>query len=123
MSNNLYLDFDTYQHEALKTLKNGSIGHLGFGLLAEAGEVATLLQKWHRKDPRYYTDQQDMFNIDPYTPEFREKMYKELGDVLWYTACLAEYYGLPMSSVASHNIHKLNKRQEEGKIQGDGDNR
>jgi len=118
---NMYLDFDEYQHQATQTLTNGSISHLGFGLAAEAGEVASLLQKYFRNDPLYRHP--DLFDGDGFTPEFREKMYKELGDVLWYTACLADYFGFPMSSVANHNIQKLQKRQEEGKIQGDGDNR
>jgi len=120
MTNSFYLDFDEYQHNALKTLKKGNIHHLGFGLLAESGEVATLLQKYFRQDPVYY--QPDLFG-DGYSPEFRERMYKELGDVIWYVACLANYFGLPLSSVVNHNLKKLEKRQEEGKIQGDGDYR
>ncbi len=121
MKSSMYLDFDEYQNEALKTLKKGNINHLGFGLLAEAGEVATLLQKYFRQDPTYRSS--DLFDGDGFTPEFRDKMYKELGDVLWYTACLANYFGIPLSSVANHNITKLKKRLEEGKIQGDGDYR
>ena len=123
MSNSLYLDMDTYQHEALKTLKHGSIGHLTNGLFAEAGEVAALFQKWNRKDPRYLSDQDDLFSINGYSEEFRASLYKELGDVLWYTACLAEYFGFPLSSIAAHNIHKLQERQKKGTIQGNGDER
>lgn len=121
MKNDLYFDFDEYQQQALKTLKKGSINHLGFGLMAEAGEVASLLQKYYRHDPTYRHP--DLFDGDGFTPEFREKMYKELGDVLWYTACLADYFGFPLSAVVNNNIKKLQKRQQEGKIHGDGDNR
>jgi len=119
MGSNL-LDFDVYQHEATKTLKNGNSSHLSFGLLAEAGEVATLFQKFHRGDPRYV--QPDLFG-DDFSHEFRNNLYKEMGDVLWYLACLADYFGMPLSSVAQYNLDKLKKRQAEGKIQGDGDNR
>lgn len=120
-NDNPFLDFDDYQHKAISTLKHGSVSHLGFGLMAEAGEVSTLLQKYFRHDPAYR--QPDLFDGDGFTPEFREKMYKELGDVIWYTACLADYFGFPLSAVVNHNVKKLQKRQEEGKIHGDGDNR
>ena len=117
---NNYLDFDRYQHEAIKTLKNGNKEHLAFGLLAEAGEVATIFQKQARLDPRYYAE--DLFGVD-FTLEARDLLFKEMGDVLWYLACLSDYFGMPLSSVAKHNLDKLQKRKEEGTIQGDGDNR
>lgn len=120
-SSQMFLDFDTYQEQATKTLTKGSINHLGFGLMAEAGEVSSLLQKYYRHDPLYRRDGE--LDGGGFTPEFREKMYKELGDVVWYVACLSNYFGIPFSSVVNHNLHKLKKRQEEGSIQGDGDNR
>lgn len=115
-----YPDFDDYQHQALQTLMKGNKEHLAFGLLAEAGEIATIFQKQARQDPRYY--QEDLFGMD-LTEEARKLLFKELGDVMWYTACLADYFGMPLSAIVAANLEKLQKRKEEGLIQGDGDNR
>ena len=120
MTESDFFEFDEYQYEASKTLKNGNHSHLAFGLVAEAGEIATLFQKYHRGDLRYV--EPDLFGED-FSDKFKHSLYKEMGDVLWYLACLADYFGISMSAVARHNLDKLNKRQAEGTIQGDGDNR
>jgi len=117
----MYFDFDIYQRQAYKTLTKGNLGHLSSGLAAETGEVMGIIQKFHRNDPRY------VYNTDDVIPtpneEMRAALLAEMGDVLWYLACLADYYDLPLSSVARHNINKLEKRQAKGVIQGDGDYR
>jgi NTP pyrophosphatase (non-canonical NTP hydrolase) len=81
-----------------------------------------LMQKAARHDPRYWNDEADRFFGD-YTPLFKEKIFAELGDVLWYLSCLASHHGFPMNAVARHNLEKLGKRKAEGTIQGNGDNR
>lgn len=48
---------------------------------------------------------------------------KELGDVLWYLARVADEYGIPLESVARKNIEKLSQRKELGTIGGSGDDR
>lgn len=40
-------------------------------------------------------------------------LVKELGDVLWYTAMLADHYGWDLSDVAEANIQKLRERHGE----------
>lgn len=110
-------DFDIYQNEARKTMINGSLAHLSSGLAAETGEVMGLLQKFHRGDSRYA---EGPLNTH-FTDEFKRKMIGELGGVLWYLATLADYFDLPLSSVANYNLAALKKRAAEGKIQGDGD--
>jgi NTP pyrophosphatase (non-canonical NTP hydrolase) len=112
------MDLNEYQKQALDTLMFNTEEHLTYGLAAEVGEIMSLMQKLARHDPRYWTDG-DLFG--DHTPLFREKLYGELGDVLWYLSCLASHHGFPMSSVAKHNLEKLGKRKTEGKIQGDGD--
>ena len=48
---------------------------------------------------------------------------KELGDVLFYVAALANFYGGSLQTVAEMNIKKLNDRQLRGVLQGSGDDR
>ena len=110
-------DFDIYQNEARKTMIKGSLAHLSSGLAAETGEVMGLLQKYHRGDVRYTNGPLGT----EFSDEFRRKMIGELGGVLWYLATLADYFDLPLSSVANYNLAALKKRAAEGKIQGDGD--
>lgn len=116
------MNIDEYQKSALDTLMYETEAHLTYGLAAEVGEVMSLMQKVARHDPRYWAEEPDMF-FEDYTPLFKEKIFAELGDVLWYLSCLANYHGFSMSAIAQHNLDKLGIRKKEGKIQGDGDNR
>lgn len=116
------MDLDEYQQKALDTLLYNTEEHLTYGLAAEVGEVMSLMQKAARHDPRYYSEEADHFFGD-YTPLFKEMIFAELGDCLWYLACLASHHGFPLAAVAQHNLNKLEKRKAEGKIQGNGDNR
>jgi len=109
------MDFDTYQKNALDTLIANTETHLTYGLAAEVGEVMSLMQKTARMDPRYWDA--------GYTPLLKEKIFAELGDVLWYLSCLVAYHGFSLNDIAGHNLEKLGIRKAEGKIQGDGDNR
>jgi len=77
------------------------------GLVGEAGEVAEKLKKSLR----------DNTNLD------KKEMMKELGDVLFYVAALANLYGGTLQSVAEMNVDKLDSRQKRGTIKGSGDNR
>ena len=53
----------------------------------------------------------------------REDIAKELGDVLWYVAVLADYLDLSLDDIATANLAKLASRQERGVLGGNGDNR
>lgn len=68
------------------------------GLSGEAGEVTDLLKKavFHGHD------------LD------KDKLKKELGDVLWYVAMLSSTAGIDLSEVAAANIEKLRQRYPEG---------
>ena len=77
------------------------------GLVGEAGEVAEKLKKSLR----------DGVNFDG------EGTLKELGDVLFYTAALANLYGGTLQTVAEMNMLKLDSRQRRGVLKGSGDNR
>jgi NTP pyrophosphatase (non-canonical NTP hydrolase) len=79
------------------------------GLAGEAGEVADKVKK-------IYRDGKD-------DARFRGEIAKEIGDVLWYCATLADDLGFSLQQVAEMNIHKLKSRKVAGTIGGSGDNR
>lgn len=55
--------------------------------------------------------------------DFVIKIKKEIGDVLWYCAALANDFGLKLDDIAEQNINKLKSRKERGVISGSGDDR
>ena len=71
---------------------------VGLGLSGEAGECSELVKK-------------HLFHGHPLD---REKVVKELGDVLWYLAAMAKLCDIPLSEVAETNITKLRARYPEG---------
>lgn len=111
-----------YQEAAKKTAIYSDmifdISHFGFGLAAEAGEVATILQKFFRKDPRYFNEETGAFTQDAI-----DKLKLELGDVLWFTAILADTFEFSLEEIGQANLAKLASRTDRGVIKGDGDNR
>jgi NTP pyrophosphatase (non-canonical NTP hydrolase) len=109
------MNFNDYQTKSRATAKYPAIGHAviypTLGLVNEAGEVAGKIKKVFRdKDGQI-------------TPEIREALKAELGDVLWYLAQTCTELELSLDEVAEANLTKLLDRQARGKIQGDGDNR
>ena len=106
-----------YQLNARKTVLGSMpehippIAYFGLGLSDEAGEVAGKIKKLYR-------DSQGII-----TPELRQAIKLELGDVLWYLTNICTEFQLPLSDVMDANIAKLFDRQERGMIQGNGDNR
>jgi NTP pyrophosphatase (non-canonical NTP hydrolase) len=56
----------------------------------------------------------------PLTAERREKIIKELGDVLWYAAQLCTELDIAMSEVAGQNLRKLAERKSANKLHGEG---
>ncbi len=81
------------------------------GLAGEAGEVADKYAKILRdKNGRI-------------TKDDKEKLVKELGDVLWMMNAIATTLGVPLHEVACRNLIKLYDRLDRGKIHGEGDER
>jgi NTP pyrophosphatase (non-canonical NTP hydrolase) len=109
------MDFNEYQHKSRKTAGYPAIGHAviypTLGLVNEAGEVAGKIKKVFRDKG------------GEISPETREALKAELGDVLWYLAQVCTELDLSLEDVAQANITKLYDRLERGKIKGDGDNR
>lgn len=81
---------------------------LTLGLVGEAGEFAEKVKKKYR--------------TTPLLPD-AASMGKELGDVLWYLARLADVYGYSMTQIMAMNVDKLESRRTRGVLQGTGDNR
>ncbi|WCK56740.1 nucleoside triphosphate pyrophosphohydrolase family protein [Aneurinibacillus sp. Ricciae_BoGa-3] len=99
------MDFNKYQELAERTANksekdsdNFRFANFGMGISGEAGEVTDLLKKvvFHGH------------NLD------REKLAKELGDVLWYLATIATTANLSLEMIAEKNIEKLKQRYPEG---------
>jgi NTP pyrophosphatase (non-canonical NTP hydrolase) len=100
---------DEYQREARSTAiyrANAAVIYPAMGLANEAGEVLGKVKKKIRDGV-----------LD------KEATIKELGDVLWYLAILADDLHTNLSDVAQQNLDKLRSRQERGTLQGNGDNR
>lgn len=81
------------------------------GVSGEAGEV---LEKW--KKIVAYKDGQ-------ITADDKAELAKELGDVVWYVAVLADRLGLSLEEILQNNLQKLADRQSRGVQKGTGDNR
>jgi NTP pyrophosphatase (non-canonical NTP hydrolase) len=109
------VEFSDYQRLSRRTAvypqAGGTLTYPVLGLAGEAGEVAEHAKKIIRDDG------------GELTPQRREAMGKELGDVLWYLAQLATELGLDLDDVAQGNLDKLLSRQRRGVLSGSGDER
>ena len=98
------IEFNHYQNETRRTAGKPKtegvpeIVVLALGLTGEAGEAADILKKHfgHGHD------------LD------KQKVAKELGDVLWYVARMADELGFKLSEVAEMNVEKLRARYPQG---------
>ncbi len=97
------MTFDEYQEAARRTLsvtldERERLAMTALGLVGEAGECSEVIKK-------------HLFHGHPLD---RAAVTKELGDVLWYIAMLADVCGLSLSVIAAQNIAKLQARYPEG---------
>ena len=76
----------------------GGIVMATMGLSGEVGELNDMIKKWifHKSD-------MDITHAK-----------KELGDILWYVACMAESFGWSLDEIMRMNIDKLKARYPEG---------
>lgn len=103
------LDMDQYQDQARRYAiykKEFKVVYPTLGLTEEVGEVSGKISKWMRDG-----------SIN------KDDVARELGDVLWFAAMLAEDLGYPLSDIAQMNLDKLESRKKRGKLRGSGDNR
>lgn len=85
---------------------NRELVYLALGLASESGEVAGKIKKLIRDGL-----------FEPIQIAY------ELGDVLWYVARLGSSLGYDLETLMKWNYKKLNKRQANNTIKGDGDDR
>ena len=109
------MTLDDYQRLALRTAsdksKRNELFHLLLGLAGETGEISEMFKKLVRdKD-----SDESALEVDT--------LKKELGDVLWYVAVLADYFGLSLEDIGRQNISKLADRMHRGVLGGSGDDR
>ena len=92
-----------YQKKAMRTLnpkltKNEVLVNGVMGLGGESGEVIDIVKK-------------HLFQGHPLD---KEKIIKELGDVMWYVAEVCEALDISLDEVMEGNIEKLQKRFKNG---------
>ena len=91
-----------YQRDALRTAgietQAVKFSNFALGLSGEAGEVTDYIKK-----VLYHGHKLD-----------KSVLCKELGDVMWYIAALADAAGLTLEKVARVNIDKLRARYPDG---------
>lgn len=122
------MEFNYYQTEAIKTasfqLKNVpddpfakqaaffiDLFYTGLGLAGESGEFCNKMKKIIRDDAKTLT------------PEKKEALIAELGDVLWYLSACSFLLGVDLEAVAALNLAKIYDRQRRNMVSGEGDNR
>ena len=93
------MNFADYEAKAARTInpsldQNGRLIDAAAGLAEEAGEALSLVRK-HLYQGR---------ELD------RDRLEKELGDVLWCLAMTARAAGLSLDQIASSNVKKLEDR-------------
>lgn len=102
--------FAEYESEIIKTWGGDSqLERALLGLLGEAGELCEARKKFLRGD------------FDKF--EYKNRLIKELGDMLYYLGTLARLNGISLTQVASENVEKILSRKKRGMILGDGDDR
>lgn len=105
-----------YQLEALRTAAHYPDSTLrksvfGLGISGEAAEILAVTMKMVIKAGEI--SEQIKKEIGHGHPEDRTKMGKEIGDLLWYAAVLADEFGFSLSEIATINIQKLRERYGE----------
>ncbi len=113
------MTFDEYQKQALTTaytdpkykdtLMDKTIWAMGV-----AGEAGEVVEKWKKMVA---------YNKGDINDEFLQDMKKELGDVVWYIAVLANSLGISFEEIMQLNVKKLQDRKKRDVIKGKGDNR
>lgn len=89
-----------------------SIIYPALGLAGEAGETLDKIKKIIRDNNADFSDEQK-----------RNEIAKELGDVMWYVACLSKDLGVSLTDICQANIEKLQSRKVRNVLHGSGDNR
>lgn len=103
------MTLDDYQQQAMGfRLATADTMYALLNLSAEVGELHSLIAKAVR---------------DGLKDHHQENVQKELGDILWMLAAIAQDYQMSLADIAEKNLNKLTKRKATNTIQGAGDER
>ena len=96
------MTLNEYQVAALVTMKKygdpkDQIVNAALGLAGESGEVAEWIKHYFVHD-----GETEKWN--------RDKLIKELGDIMWYIAEMCDAFDLTLEQVCTRNIEKLRAR-------------
>lgn len=113
------MNFNDYQKQALTTAHvdpkyKGTLMEPTIWAMGIAGEASEVLEKW-KKVVAYKEGKM--------TDEDLQLFKKELGDVVWYIALMADYLDLTLEEVMQLNVEKLKDRKKRDVIKGVGDTR
>lgn len=97
------MTFDEYQDLSAKTERplpwvDERLQHGMLGIITEAGELGDVVKKHVIYDK----------------PLDRDNIEEEIGDLLWYVACLARAAGASLDKAAVRNLEKLRRRYPNG---------
>jgi NTP pyrophosphatase (non-canonical NTP hydrolase) len=113
------MTFDEYQKQALTTAytdpkHKDTLMDKTIWVMGIAGEAGEVVEKW-KKIVAYKGGE--------ITSDDLQLLKKELGDVVWYIAVLAESLGLSLEEIMQLNVDKLKDRKKRDVIKGEGDSR
>lgn len=105
------MEFNDYQDKVLQyRTQTADEMYAVIGLSGEVGELHSFIAKAIRdgvKDEK----------------EFETNIKKELGDILWFIAAIADDFETSLDEIAQMNYYKLKDRFERGVVKGSGDAR
>lgn len=112
------MEINEYQERAMGTCLESSRNwcYMSDGLVEEVGELKGVVAKAVRHGEAS-VDGNSLVAVEA----VRERMRKELGDVIWMVAGVASVMGWSLEEVAEGNLAKLAARKAAGTIDGRGD--
>lgn len=111
------IDANGYQRWAMETAIYPGMGephglmYAALGMGGECGEAQEVVKKLFRNEGGIMDD------------VAREKLAKELGDVMWYVAAVASEAGLTLGEIMGGNLRKIDRRKFNDTIKGEGGDR
>jgi len=78
--------------------KQDEITNWGLGIAGEAGDVASCIKKlvFHKNEA------------------IKDGIKENIGDMMWYTAMICNYFGWNFQEILNENLEKLKKRHPKG---------
>lgn len=116
------MELNEYQEKAMATClpESRNYSYMFQGLVEEVGELSGKISKAIRKGMAEIN--YNLLCIGD-SPELKDSIKKELGDVAWMLAGLCEVLGYKLEDICQCNLDKLASRAKRGVINGEGDNR